>query len=92
MKAIHQLHDLDQSYWLDDIARGPLVAFYEHTLFKQGRILNIDSSDQWGVKVGEVLAKRFIPKSESAEHLQLQNDISTNTLILQDRGLKGGRS
>ena len=54
--------------------------------------MNIDSFDQWSAKVGEVLVKRFIPESESAEHLQLQNDISTNTLILRDRRLKGGRS
>jgi glucose-6-phosphate isomerase len=92
MKVIHQLHDPGQSFWLDNITRGPLVALYEHNVFTQGRILNIDSFDQWGGEVGKVLAKRIIPELESAEHLQLQNDILTNTLILRDRRLKGWRS
>jgi glucose-6-phosphate isomerase len=92
MKVIHQLHDLGQSFWLDNITRGPLVALYEHNVFTQGRILNIDSFDQWGVEVGKVLAKRIIPEMESVEEPPLQHDSSTNSLIRRYRRFKGGQS
>jgi len=71
---------------------GLLVALYEHSVFTQGTIWNIDSFDQWGVELGKVLAKRIIPELESAEDPQLQHDSSTNTLIRRYRLFKGGQS
>ena len=60
---------------------GKLVALYEHLVFTQGVIWNIDSFDQWGVELGKVLAQRIIPELESKEEPQLAHDSSTNTLI-----------
>jgi glucose-6-phosphate isomerase len=71
---------------------GLLVALYEHSVFTQGTIWNIDSFDQWGVELGKVLAKRIIPELESAEDPQLQHDSSTNALIRRYRWLKGEQS
>lgn len=71
---------------------GLLVALYEHSVFTQGTIWNIDSFDQWGVELGKVLAKRIIPDLESAGDPQLQHDSSTNTLIRRYRWFKGGQS
>jgi glucose-6-phosphate isomerase len=71
---------------------GKLVALYEHSVFTQGAIWQIDSFDQWGVELGKVLAERIIPELESAEESPLQHDSSTNTLIRRYRKLKGGRS
>src|ERR1700751_112341 len=67
---------------------GKLVALYEHAVFTQGVIWNIDSFDQWGVELGKVLAKRIIPELESKEESKLQHDSSTNTLIRRYRKLK----
>ena len=64
---------------------GKLVALYEHSVFTQGAIWNIDSFDQWGVELGKVLAKRIIPKLESQEDPKLDHDSSTNTLIQRYR-------
>jgi glucose-6-phosphate isomerase len=71
---------------------GLLVALYEHSVFTQGTIWNIDSFDQWGVELGKVLAKRIIPETESAEEPPLQHDSSTNSLIRRYRWFKGGQS
>ena len=71
---------------------GKLVALYEHSVFTQGAIWQIDSFDQWGVELGKVLAERIIPELESVEESPLQHDSSTNTLIRRYRKLKGGRS
>jgi glucose-6-phosphate isomerase len=71
---------------------GKLVALYEHSVFTQGAIWQIDSFDQWGVELGKVLAERIIPELESVEEPPLQHDSSTNTLIRRYRKLKGGRS
>jgi len=71
---------------------GLLVALYEHSVFTQGTIWNIDSFDQWGVELGKVLAKRIIPELESAEDSHLQHDSSTNSLIRRYRWFKGGQS
>jgi len=71
---------------------GNLVALYEHSVFTQGAIWQIDSFDQWGVELGKVLAERIIPELESVEESPLQHDSSTNTLIRRYRKLKGGRS
>jgi glucose-6-phosphate isomerase len=71
---------------------GTLVALYEHSVFTQGAIWQIDSFDQWGVELGKALAKRIIPELEIVEESPLQHDSSTNTLIQRYRKLKGGRS
>jgi glucose-6-phosphate isomerase len=60
---------------------GKLVALYEHSVFTQGAIWNIDSFDQWGVELGKVLAQRIIPELESTTEPQLAHDSSTNNLI-----------
>ncbi len=67
---------------------GKLVALYEHSVFTQGTIWNIDSFDQWGVELGKVLAQRIIPELESKTELKLGHDSSTNCLIRRYRQLK----
>jgi glucose-6-phosphate isomerase len=67
---------------------GKLVALYEHSVFTQGTIWNIDSFDQWGVELGKVLAQRIIPELESHEEPKLTHDSSTNNLIRRYRKLK----
>jgi glucose-6-phosphate isomerase len=73
---------------LTPAALGKLVALYEHSVFTQGAIWQIDSFDQWGVELGKVLAQRIIPELESHDESQLQHDSSTNTLIRRYRKLK----
>ena len=68
---------------------GALVALYEHSVFTQGTIWDIDSFDQWGVELGKVLAVAIIPALESAAEPELKHDSSTNTLIRRYRSLKG---
>jgi glucose-6-phosphate isomerase len=70
---------------------GKLVALYEHSVFTQGTIWNIDSFDQWGVELGKVLAQRIIPELEAKTEPQLAHDSSTNTLIRRYRKLKAIR-
>ena len=60
---------------------GKLVALYEHSVFTQGAIWNIDSFDQWGVELGKVLAQAIIPELESKAGPKLSHDSSTNNLI-----------
>jgi len=67
---------------------GKLVALYEHSVFTQGAIWNIDSFDQWGVELGKQLAQRIIPELESSEKPALAHDSSTNNLINQYRKSK----
>src|SRR6201987_1951466 len=67
---------------------GKLVALYEHAVFTQGVIWNIDSFDQWGVELGKQLAQRIIPELESKEKPALNHDSSTNNLIHQYRKFK----
>jgi glucose-6-phosphate isomerase len=67
---------------------GKLVALYEHSVFTQGVIWNIDSFDQWGVELGKVLAQRIIPELESKTEPKLGHDSSTNNLIRRYRKLK----
>ena len=67
---------------------GKLVALYEHSVFTQGTIWNIDSFDQWGVELGKVLAQRIIPELESKAEPVLKHDSSTNNLIRRYRKLK----
>ena len=71
---------------------GKLVALYEHSVFTQGVIWNIDSFDQWGVELGKVLAQRIVPELESKAEPTLGHDSSTNTLINRYRKLKGDQS
>jgi len=70
---------------------GMLVALYEHSVFTQGAVWNIDSFDQWGVELGKVLAQRTTPELQDANEPQLNHDSSTNTLIRRYRRLKGER-
>jgi glucose-6-phosphate isomerase len=67
---------------------GKLVALYEHYVFTQGVIWNINSFDQWGVELGKVLAQRIIPELESEADPDLRHDSSTNSLIRRYRRLK----
>jgi glucose-6-phosphate isomerase len=67
---------------------GKLIALYEHKVFVQGTIWNINSFDQWGVELGKVLANRIIPELESASDPELAHDSSTNTLIRRYRRFK----
>jgi glucose-6-phosphate isomerase len=67
---------------------GSLVALYEHSVFTQGAIWEIDSFDQWGVELGKALAKAIIPQLESDSEPQLAHDSSTNALIRRYRALK----
>jgi glucose-6-phosphate isomerase len=74
---------------LTPAALGKLVALYEHSVFTQGTIWQIDSFDQWGVELGKVLAQRIIPQLESAVEPDLRHDGSTNALIRRYRKMKG---
>jgi glucose-6-phosphate isomerase len=67
---------------------GKLVALYEHSVFTQGVIWDIDSFDQWGVELGKVLAKRIAPELESNDEPKLSHDSSTNSLITRYRKMK----
>ena len=67
---------------------GKLVALYEHSVFTQGTIWQINSFDQWGVELGKVLAQRIIPEVESQKEPSLTHDSSTNNLIRRYRKLK----
>ena len=67
---------------------GKLVALYEHSVFTQGTVWQINSFDQWGVELGKVLAQRIIPELESATEPPLGHDSSTNSLIRRYRKLK----
>jgi glucose-6-phosphate isomerase len=60
---------------------GKLVALYEHSVFTQGVIWDIDSFDQWGVELGKALAARIVPELESPTEPTLHHDSSTNALI-----------
>ena len=64
---------------------GKLVALYEHAVFTQGAIWNIDSFDQWGVELGKVLATRILGELESSSEPDGSHDSSTNSLIQRYR-------
>ncbi|MFL5945383.1 MAG: glucose-6-phosphate isomerase [Gaiellaceae bacterium] len=70
---------------LDPATLGKLVALYEHSVFVQGAIWNIDSFDQWGVELGKVLAKRIADELESQDDPDVTHDSSTNALIRRYR-------
>jgi len=67
---------------------GKLVSLYEHAVFTQGAIWQINSFDQWGVELGKVLAQRIIPELESATEPNLRHDSSTNNLIRRYRRIR----
>jgi glucose-6-phosphate isomerase len=68
---------------------GQMVAMYEHKVFTQGTIWNINSFDQWGVELGKVLATKIIPELEAPTEPKLEHDSSTNALIRRCRQLRG---
>ena len=73
---------------LTPAALGKLIALYEHSVFTQGAVWQIDSFDQWGVELGKVLAKRIVPELNSHQAPALGHDSSTNALIRRYRKLK----
>jgi glucose-6-phosphate isomerase len=68
---------------------GKLIALYEHSVFTQGAIWEINPFDQWGVELGKVLAMKIAPELESAGAPGLKHDASTNGLISRYRALRG---
>jgi glucose-6-phosphate isomerase len=70
---------------------GKLVALYEHSVFTQGTIWNINPFDQWGVELGKVLAQRIVGELESVAEPDLRHDSSTNALITRCRQMKGAK-
>ena len=68
---------------------GKLIALYEHSVFTQGVLWNINSFDQWGVELGKVLAQRIIPELENAAEPKFSHDSSTNALIRRYRKQRG---
>jgi glucose-6-phosphate isomerase len=71
---------------------GSLVALYEHSVFTQGTIWEVNSFDQWGVELGKALAKRIIPELQSKTEPALSHDTSTNALIRRYRALRKGET
>ena len=69
-------------------ALGKLVALYEHSVFTQGTVWQVDSFDQWGVELGKVLAQRIVPELQSKTEPKLNHDSSTDALIRRYRKLK----
>jgi glucose-6-phosphate isomerase len=67
---------------------GTLVALYEHSVFTQGTIWEIDSFDQWGVELGKALAREIIPELLGEQTPPLEHDSSTNALIRRYRALR----
>ncbi len=72
-------------------ALGKLVALYEHSVFTQGVIWNINSFDQWGVELGKALAQAIIPELQGSDAPALRHDSSTNNLIRRYRKMKGSQ-
>ncbi len=75
---------------LSPAALGALVALYEHVVFVQGTVWNVNSFDQWGVELGKVLAQRIVPELEAGREPALGHDASTNALIRRYRRLRAG--
>ena len=65
------------------------MALYEHKVFTQGAVWDIDSFDQWGVELGKVLATRIVDELEATAPPALTHDPSTNALIRRYRGMRG---
>ena len=64
------------------------MALYEHCVFTEGTIWQINSFDQWGVELGKVLAQRIVPELEATSEPALRHDSSTNSLIRRYRKMK----
>ncbi len=77
---------------LTPAALGSLIALYEHSVFTQAAIWDIDAFDQWGVELGKVLANRIIPELDPVANLPLTHDSSTNALIERYRAAKKARA
>ena len=73
---------------LTPAALGRLIALYEHNVFTQAVIWDIDPFDQWGVELGKVLAQRIVPELEAQPGTKLSHDTSTNNLIDRYRNAK----
>jgi glucose-6-phosphate isomerase len=73
---------------LDAGMLGKLISLYEHIVFVQGALWNIDSFDQWGVELGKVLAQKIVGELESPNDLALKHDSSTNALIRRYRSCR----
>ena len=73
---------------LTPAALGKLIALYEHNVFTQGAVWNIDSFDQWGVELGKLLAQRIIPEVEASDEPPPRHDSSTNALIRRYRKIR----
>ena len=73
---------------LDPVMLGKLISLYEHIVFVQGALWNIDSFDQWGVELGKVLAQKIVGELESPNDLALKHDSSTNALIRRYRSCR----
>ena len=71
---------------------GTLIALYEHSVFTQGTVWEINSFDQWGVELGKALAQRILPELASAVEPPLAHDSSTNALIRRYRRFRGERT
>jgi glucose-6-phosphate isomerase len=76
---------------LTPAALGKLIALYEHSVFTQGVIWDVNPFDQWGVELGKVLANRIAPELESPTEPKLTHDGSTNTLIRRYRAARSNR-
>jgi glucose-6-phosphate isomerase len=74
---------------LDPETLGKLVALYEHSVFVQGAIWDVNSFDQWGVELGKVLARRIAGELVAHGEPELSHDSSTNALIRRYRRAKG---
>ena len=74
---------------LDPRTLGALVALYEHSVFVQGVVWDIDSFDQWGVELGKVLARRIAAELAAPKAPRLAHDGSTNALIRRYRKMRG---
>ena len=70
---------------------GALVALYEHSVFTQATIWDIDPFDQWGVELGKVLAQRIVPELTATREPELDHDSSTNALIRRYRRMRDAR-
>jgi glucose-6-phosphate isomerase len=70
---------------------GALVALYEHSVFTQGTIWQVDSFDQWGVELGKALASRILPVLTGIPESALALDSSTNALITRPRRAREAR-
>ena len=72
-------------------ALGKLVALYEHSVFTQSVIWDINAFDQWGVELGKALAMRIVPELQATDDANLPHDRSTNALIRRYRRLRDSR-